>query len=206
MDQAGSRLISELKTQDRAAQVRPDKIGLECYYFDKIGLECYYFRSKNPIISFFEQMLFIPKIWKSKSSHLQLPRWVYDMIQILRWWNSEAVFSEIFHARPYVGYNRTTTTNDLVGFVPMKCRHLTRSWFFCLFAECKDIIFKNNASCCCRYRLSFIILIFFFNAQNRIQKNTIQAAICSVHDWPFSLVAGMKSSESVSTEIRDWRT
>ena len=28
----------------------------------------------------------------------------------------------------------------------------------------------------------FIILIFFFNAQNRIQKNTIQAAICSVHD------------------------
>jgi hypothetical protein len=62
MDQAGSRLISELKTQDRAAQVRPDKIGLECYYFDKIGLEWYYFRSKNPIISFFEQMLFIPKI------------------------------------------------------------------------------------------------------------------------------------------------
>ena len=52
MDQAGSRHISELKTQDRAAQVRPDKIGLECYYFV----------SKNPIISFFEQMLFIPKI------------------------------------------------------------------------------------------------------------------------------------------------
>lgn len=107
-------------------------------------------------------MLFIPKIWKSKSSHLQLPRLVYDMIQILRWWNSEPVFSEIFHAWPDVGYNRTTTTNDLVGFVPMKCRHLTRSWFFCLFAECKDIIFKNNASCCCRYRLSFHYPDFFF--------------------------------------------
>lgn len=84
-----------------------------------------------------------------------MPRWAYDIIQILRWWNSAPIFSEIFHARPDVGYNRTTTTNDLVDFSRWSVVIWLVPDFFCLFAECKDIVFKNNASSCCRYRLIF---------------------------------------------------
>jgi len=45
-----------------------------------------------------------------------------------------------------------------------------------------------------------------FRRKTRFKCATIHATICSVQDWPNSLVAELKSSEADSTEIRDRRT